>query len=58
MSEAEFPTPTEEGRFHTYVGSEIPWYVRVAWIIFWVASAAYVLRYLLPALQREIGAPS
>ena len=57
MSETELSTPVEEGRFHTYIGNEIPWYVRVGWIIFWVASAAYVLRYLLPALQREIITP-
>ena len=53
MTEVEI-TPSEEGRYHTYVGHEIPWYVRAAWIIFWIASAAYVLRYLLPALQHEI----
>jgi hypothetical protein len=57
MNEAELPTPAEEGRYHTYVGHVIPWYVRVAWIVFWICSAAYVLRYLLPALQRELGSP-
>ncbi|HBH54535.1 MAG TPA: hypothetical protein DDY91_21850 [Planctomycetaceae bacterium] len=57
MTEAELPTPVEEGRYHTYVGHVIPWYVRVAWILFWIGSAAYVLRYLLPALQRELGNP-
>jgi len=57
MTEAELPTPAEEGRYHTYVGHAIPWYVRVAWILFWIGSATYVLRYLLPALQRELGNP-
>ena len=57
MNEAELPTPVEEGRYHTYVGHVIPWYVRVAWIVFWICSAAYVLRYLFPALQRELGSP-
>ena len=57
MNEADLPTPVEEGRYHTYVGHVIPWYVRVAWIVFWICSAAYVLRYLFPALQRELGSP-
>lgn len=57
MTESNLPTPAEEGRFHTYTGNDIPWYVRAAWIVFWVASAAYVLRFLLPALQREIVSP-
>ncbi|MFO0950299.1 MAG: hypothetical protein U0835_03945 [Isosphaeraceae bacterium] len=47
----------EEGRFHNYVGHDIPWYVRLAWILFWVLSAWYVIRLLLPALDTELLSP-
>jgi hypothetical protein len=46
-----------EGRFHTYVGARIPWYVRLMWLGFWVFAAVYVIRYLFPALQVEISSP-
>jgi hypothetical protein len=46
-----------EGRFHTYVGARIPWYVRLIWLAFWVFAAVYVIRYLFPALQVEITNP-
>jgi hypothetical protein len=48
---------TREGRFHTYVGARIPWYVRLIWLGFWVFAVVYVIRYLFPALQVEISNP-
>jgi hypothetical protein len=53
----ETATAEEEGRFHNYVGYEIPWYVRVGWLLFWVFSAWYVIRLLLPALDAELLSP-
>jgi hypothetical protein len=47
----------EEGRFHTYVGNRIPWYVRLIWICFWVFAIYYVIAYLFPDLRTEILAP-
>jgi len=50
----ETGTAMEEGRFLNYVGHQIPWYVRALWLIFWIGSAWYVIRWLLPALQGEL----
>jgi hypothetical protein len=47
-------TPESEGRFHTYVGNRIPWYVRLIWVFFWVFAIYYVIKYLFPDLQTEI----
>jgi hypothetical protein len=46
-----------EHRYHSYVGSRIPWYVRLIWVLFWAFAAYYVIAYLFPALQAEIGNP-
>lgn len=55
LREATDPTsPEAEGRFHTYVGNRIPWYVRLIWLCFWVFAVYYVIAYLFPDLQTEI----
>ena len=46
-------SPQAEGRFHTYVGNRIPWYVRFIWLLFWIFAVYYVIRYLFPDLQNE-----
>lgn len=46
-----------EGRFHTYVGNRIPWYVRLLWVCFWVFAVYYVITYLFPDLQTAIFNP-
>lgn len=53
----ESGTAQDEGKFLNYVGHEIPWFVRLVWIIFWSASAWYTIRWLLPALQVELISP-
>ena len=53
----ENPSPEEEGKYLNYVGHQIPWYVRLLWLIFWIASAWYVIRLLLPALDAELLSP-
>jgi hypothetical protein len=50
-------TPENEGRFHRYRSSRVPWYVHVLWLLFWVFAVAYVLRYLLPAIKVEFLSP-
>lgn len=50
-------TPEMEGRWHTYVGNRIPWYVRLIWLGFWVFAVYYTITYLFPALQVEIVSP-
>jgi hypothetical protein len=39
------------------VGSRIPWYVRLIWVLYWVFVVYYTIAYLLPKLQVEIGNP-
>ena len=48
--------PQIEHQFHHYRGNEIPWYVRMIWIGFWVFAVFYTIAYLIPALQRELSA--
>ena len=47
----------EESRWHSYVGSIIPWYVRLIWLLFWVFAVYYTIAYLFSALQVEIVSP-
>jgi hypothetical protein len=51
------PPPEEENKNHRYLGSDIPWYVHVMWVIFWLFAITYTLVYLLPKLQPEILSP-
>ncbi len=53
----ETASAEEEGKHLNYVGHQIPWAVRLIWVIFWSASAWYVIRWLLPALQVELITP-
>ena len=46
-----------EGTFHAYTGNAIPWYVRLLWLLFWCGAIAYVVTWLLPALQTELITP-
>ncbi len=57
MPETEYRSAAEEGRRHTYVGTRIPWYVRLLWVAFWIFAVAYVIHFLLPALQHELVTP-
>lgn len=57
MSVPEPRSPVEEGRHHTYVGTTIPWYVRLMWVAFWITAISYVITYLLPALKHELISP-
>jgi hypothetical protein len=58
MAEAEAAvdnaTAQDESRFHHYVGSTIPWYVHLLWVVFWCFAAWYVIGLLLPALRSEL----
>ena len=54
MSDIEQATAQDEGQFHNYRGNSIPWYVRLMWLGFWIFTVAYAIRFLFPALQREL----
>jgi hypothetical protein len=53
----EKTTAEDESTYHTYTSSAIPWYVRAIWIFFWCGAIAYVITWLLPALQSELLKP-
>ena len=57
IARQETGTAEEEGRFHNYMGNDIPWYVRLMWIAFWIFAIYYMFRYFMPAIQIEIDAP-
>lgn len=42
------PTVEEEGKFHSYVTTHIPWYVRVIWLGFWILCVWYVIAFAIP----------
>jgi len=57
MSQLEQTTPEEEHRWHYYTGNQIPWIVRVIWLLFWCFAAFYLVRYFFPTVQREMVTP-
>jgi hypothetical protein len=57
MAEIETTTAQDEGRYHRYVGSKIPWFIHLLWVLFWCFSAWYVIGLLLPALKTELTSP-
>ena len=57
MPDVETTSAEVEGRHHNYVGNRIPWYVRLIWLFFWCFAAAYVVKFLIPALQVELLLP-
>ena len=54
MNEPSESNAEAEHRFHNYVGSRIPWYVRFIWICFWIFAIYYAVTYLFPSLQYEL----
>ncbi|MEZ5941960.1 MAG: hypothetical protein R3C18_11250 [Planctomycetaceae bacterium] len=47
----------EEHRHHTYTSNDIPWYVRLVWILFWAFVIYYSLTYFIPAIDKELLSP-
>jgi hypothetical protein len=46
-----------EHQHHRYIGSQVPWYVSLLWILFWAFAIYYVLHYLFPVLRTELLSP-
>jgi hypothetical protein len=57
MSPIEDPGAREEHQHHRYVGSRIPWYVRMVWILFWIFAVYYTIQYLFPDLRANLLTP-
>lgn len=54
MSDSQQRSAELEHQFHHYHGNEIPRYVRVMWMGFWVLTIVYCIRYMFPAIQTEL----
>lgn len=46
-------SPEQENRYHTYVGSQIPWYLHLMWLLFWGYVITYFLTWLIPAILSD-----
>ena len=57
IPEADKNTPEAEHENHRYIGHEVPWYVHVLWVLFWLFAIGYVLRFLFPVIQGELRSP-
>jgi hypothetical protein len=57
MAAAEDHSPEGEHKNHRYVGNEIPWYIHLWWLSFWIFAVVYSLVYALPAIQKELLSP-
>ena len=54
MSDSQQRSAELEHQFHHYRGNEIPWYVRLMWLGFWIFTIVYSVNYLFPAVQTEL----
>ncbi len=50
-------TPEQEHVWHYYRGNQIPWYVRVIWLGFWIFTVYYIIQNFFPAMQVEMVLP-
>lgn len=50
-SESRDLSAEKEKNFHTYETHKIPWYIRVMWIVFWILSFYYLIKYAIPAAE-------
>lgn len=57
MSRVEQTSAENEHEHHSYTSNEIPWYVRLIWVLFWIFVIYYSITYFLPAIQSELLAP-
>jgi hypothetical protein len=50
-------SPEKEHENHNYRSSEIPWYVHLLWVSFWIFAVCYLVIYVLPQMQSELLSP-
>ncbi|ADV61157.1 hypothetical protein Isop_0564 [Isosphaera pallida ATCC 43644] len=49
--------PEKESRFLNYTSNAIPWYIHLIWVAYWVFVLAYVITWMVPAMQKEMVSP-
>lgn len=54
MAESQQRSAELEHQFHHYRSNDIPWYVRVMWLGFWILTIVYCVQYMFPAIQVEL----
>jgi hypothetical protein len=57
MTAPENRTAQQEHDEHRYAGHEIPWYVHLLWVTFWIVALSYIFTFLVPAMRHEIVTP-
>ncbi len=55
--EQELQNAEQEYQQLDYSGYEIPWYVHLIWISFWLLTAYYTIKYIFPTMQQELVSP-
>lgn len=57
MTKPESASAEAENKHHDYLGSQIPWYIHLLWVSFWILAIYYVVTFLFPAFRTEIVSP-
>jgi hypothetical protein len=57
MNEPQSPSPETEHQNHRYIGNQVPWYVHLLWISFWLFAITYALANVFPSIQKELLSP-
>lgn len=58
MPQQDESSPQAEHRYHFYADHVIPWYMRLIWLGFWIFVIYYTVKYMFPAMQVELLAPT
>ena len=53
MSDPE-RSPEHEHQYHHYRSNQIPWFVRLMWLGFWIFAVTYTILYMFPAIREEL----
>jgi hypothetical protein len=53
----EQTSPEAEAKFHHYRSHEIPWYVHLIWVCFWLFCFWYILAFVFPEMRVELLTP-
>jgi hypothetical protein len=54
MARVEKTSIESDDKFHHYTGNDIPWYVRLMWLGFWILAVYYTIRYIFPSVQQDL----
>ena len=52
-SKPEDLPPEVENQHHTYITNQIPWYVHLIWVTYWIMAITYIIYYQFPVISSE-----